>query len=89
MPADLLDNVLVEVSCISEELAGDVVGMLQAAKEVGGHGQLGPLPKLGLGVLGLQVERLYPLMVDSCVGVRNMIFENNHVRVGNLFRSRR
>lgn len=61
MPADLLDNALVEVSRVSEETTGNIVGVLESTE--GSEGQLGPFEKIPLGGLDLDVLILNPVVM--------------------------
>ena len=80
MSADLLDDGVVEMPGIAQEVASDVVGMLDASEDVvSNHGELGTLPQLGPGVLALEVDVLHPAMVVVGRGRGDVLLEDDDV----------
>ena len=67
---------------VAQEVASDVVGMLEALEDVvGDHGELITLPQLGPDILALEVDVLHPaVMVVGCSG-GDMLLEHDDVRV--------
>lgn len=61
MPADLLNNALVEMTRVSKETSGNVVGMLESTK--GSERQLGPFEEISLGGFNLEVLILNPVVM--------------------------
>lgn len=84
MPANGLDGLLIEMSRVTEDAAGDVVCVLQALKNVGGDRELRALSQLHAVVLCLCVDALNPLVVVLCVLVLDVLLEDNHVVVLDL-----
>lgn len=82
MSADSLDDILVEMSGVAQKASWDVVGMLQSSES--GQRQEGSLGQLSLRLCNLDVLILDPSMVGSGSGVRNMLLENNNIRIGYL-----
>lgn len=82
--ANLLDDILIEVTSVAHEAAGDVVGVLQAVEDVIDHRRLRALAKLGLSDLGLLVKVLHPAVVLSSQVLGDMVLELDHVVVCNL-----
>lgn len=89
MPANGLDGLLVEVTRVTENAAGNVVCVLQTLKDIGSDRELGALSQLHAVVLGLCVDALDPAVVVLCVLVLDVLLEDNHVVVGNLLGLRR
>ena len=82
MPADLLNDRVIEMARVAQEVSRDVVGMLEALEDVvGDHGELATLPQLVPDVLALEVDVLHPAMV--VVGRRrgDVLLEHDNVRV--------
>lgn len=82
--ANLLDDILIEVTGVAHEAAGDVVGVLEAVEDVIDHRRLRALAELGLSDLGLLVEILHPAVVLSSQVLGNVVLELDHVVVRNL-----
>lgn len=61
VPADLLDNALVEVSRVSKETSGNVVSVLESTE--GSERQLGPFEEIPLRGLDLEVLILNPVVM--------------------------
>lgn len=88
MPANLLDDTLIEVSRVTQQRASDVVGVLQALEGIIREGELGALPELHPLVLVVEVDVLHPAVVSSGGLGRDMLLEHDNVGVWDLFRVR-
>ena len=86
VPADLLDDIQVKVTGISEEVFGNLIRMLQTSKKIKRHGGLRPLSKLQLVILGLDMEILYPAMMSRDRLLRYVLLEDDHVLIRDLLR---
>lgn len=82
--ANLLDDILIEVTSVAHEAAGDVVGVLEAVEDVIDHRRLRALAELGLSDLGLLVEVLHPAVVLSSQVLGDVVLELDHVVVCDL-----
>ena len=86
MPADLLDDIFVEVASIAKKIAGNVVGMLQASK----YSLLEPraisFPQISLCALCGEVDVLHPFMVGLRCVMEDMLLEDDHIGVWYFFR---
>jgi len=89
MPANLLDDTLIEVSRVAQERASDVVCVFQAPEGIVPEGELGALPQLRPLVLELQVDVLHPALVSGSGFRGDMLLEHDDVGVGNFLRVRR
>lgn len=61
MPAHLLDNALVEVSRVSKETSGNVIGVLESTE--GSEWHLRPFEDISLGGFDLEVLILNPVVM--------------------------
>ena len=84
MPANGLNRLLVKVTRVTEDTAGDVVRVLETLKDVASNRELGALSQLHAVILRLCVDALDPVVVVLCVLVLDMLLEDDHVVVGNL-----
>lgn len=84
MPADLLDRLLVKVTRVAHQAAGNIVCVLQAVEDVIDHGCLRALLQICLRLLSGGVEVRDPVVVLSSQVGGDMALELNHVAVGNL-----
>ena len=84
MSANLLDDILIEVTGVAHEAAGDVVGVLEAVEDVIDHRRLRALAELGLSDLGLLVKVLHPAVVLSSQVLGDVVLELDHVVVRDL-----
>jgi hypothetical protein len=82
---DLLDDVLIEVARVAEEATSDVVGVLETVEDLVDHGRLRALLQVHLDLLGGGVDVLHPGVVVLRGFVVDMIFELDHVAVGDVF----
>jgi hypothetical protein len=83
MPADLLDDIVIEVSGVSQELLPDVVRVLQPAEHIVQQRDLTTFPQLSHLELPGSVNILHPaVMVLGAVG-GNVLLEFDNVRVRN------
>lgn len=83
MPADLLDDRVIEVARVPQEVASDVVRVFKALEDiVGNHRELGTLPKLGPGILALEVDVLHPAVVVVGRVRGDVLLEDDNVGVG-------
>lgn len=89
VPADLLDDIFIEVTCVAHEGTGDVVCVLEPGEDIIGHRGLRALAKLGLSDLSLLVEVLHPAVVLGSQVLGDMVLELDHVVVRNLLCVRR
>lgn len=83
--ADLLNHIVVEVTGVTQQAAGDVVGVLEALEDLVHHGSLTPLPQLALPLLGGQMEVLDPAVVLNGVSGGDMVLELDEVAARDLF----
>ena len=65
MASNLFDDVVIEMTRIAQQSAGNVVGMLQTAKDGVLEWELTSLSKLGPLVLSVHVDVLYPAVVGA------------------------
>lgn len=84
MPANLFDDVLIEVSGIPKKTARDVVCMFQPAK--GRKRYLGSLGQVPLRLFNFDMLLMDPVVVGTCRGMRYVFLEYDDVRVGNFER---
>lgn len=84
VPPDLLDDILIEVTRVSEQGAGNVVGVLQASEALLNQRLLRPLLELGLAALGRQVDALHPVVVGGGQVLGDVRLELDHVGVGDV-----
>lgn len=84
--ADLLDHILIEVTGVSEQAAGNVVGVLEAVEDVIDHWRLRSLLEIVLGGLGGLVEVLDPAVVLGGEVGGDVLLELDHVAAGDLLR---
>ena len=89
MSANLLDDILIEVTSVAHEATGDVVGVLEAVEDVIDHRGLRALAELGLCDLSLLVQALYPAVVLSGQVLGDVGLELDHVVVRDLLCVRR
>lgn len=83
MSPDLFDGFLIEVAGVAGELATNLVGVLQALKELIGEGELATLPQLELpSLLAGTVDRVQPDMVFGSILIVYMLLELDDVAVG-------
>jgi hypothetical protein len=86
MPADLLDNILIEVARVAQQSTGDVVCVFQTLEdrllewESATLSQLHPLRHC------VGVDVLHPEVVVPRSLFRDMFLEDDHVGIGNFFR---
>ena len=85
MLADLLDGVIIKMSGIAQQGAGDIEGMLQAPKDLIGERFLRPLPQLKLPVFAGGVNLVHPLVMRGGTLLRHMVLELDDVLAWNLF----
>ena len=86
MPSNLFDHIVIEMTRVADQTAWNVESVLEALEDRVHQGELGPFPKLHLGVLGLYMQVLYPVMVGSGSSCGNMVFENNYPGVWDCLR---
>lgn len=82
---DLLNGLVIEVAGVAQEASDDVVGVLETLEDVGGQRELGALPQLHAVLLVLCVDVLDPTMVVVDICSLDVLLEDDHVRVGDLF----
>src|SRR3954453_9978777 len=88
MRSDLLDDVVIEMSRVSQVVSSNVVGMLQPFIDDSWKLKARSLAKLDLRILGLEMKVLDPSMVIFRGFFSHMVFEDNDVGVGDLLRIR-
>lgn len=80
MSADLLNDRVIEMARVTEEVACDVVGMLEPLEDViGNHGELATLPQLGPDILALEVDVLHPAVMVVGYSRGDVLFEHDDV----------
>lgn len=84
MSPDLLNDLVVKVTGVTQQATGDVVGVLETLKEIVCNGELRTLAELGPLVLAGSVDVLDPGVVGGRVGVLDVLLEDDNVRVWNL-----
>ena len=88
MSSDPLDHRVIEVTRVTQEATGNVVGMLDPFEDIGGEGELRPLSKLSSLVLVVDVDVLHPAVVITGSSLGNVFLENNDVGVRDFHRVR-
>lgn len=84
MPADLLNGILIKVTRVAHQAAGNVVCVLQAVEDVVDHGSLRTLLQIRLGLLGGRVEVGDPVVVLGGQVRGDVALELDHVAIRNL-----
>lgn len=80
---DLLDGLIVEVTGVTGEETTNLVGVLQAAKDLIGEGELATLPQLKLpSLLAGAVNRVQPDMVVGGTLLVHVLLELDDVFIG-------
>ena len=82
MPAHLLDDVLIKVTRVAQQLARDVICVLQALKDRLLHGEMTSLSKLHPVAGGAEVSILDPGVVSFGSLLGDVVFEDDHIRIG-------
>jgi hypothetical protein len=65
MSADLFNDLVIEMPRITQEIAGNVICMLDTFEDVRGDGELRPFPELGPLGLALEMDVLNPALMFS------------------------
>lgn len=86
--ADLLNNVLVEVTRVSK-CTRKVICMLETLKDRLLHRHLPSLSQFSFGVLIVVVDVLHPALMGNSATLANVLLKDHHVGVWNLLRIRR
>ena len=84
MPPDLLNDVLVEVTRVPKQAAGDVVGVLQTAEDIIHYWGLRSLPEIHLAGLDIEVDVLDPAVMAGRMLLCDMLLEQDDVVVRDL-----
>lgn len=82
VPADLLDDRLIEMTRVAQEATGDIVCVLDTLEDIGRDGELGALAELGPLALAGLVGVVDPELVVSGLGLRDVLLEDDDVGVG-------
>ena len=77
--ADLLDDILVEVARVALETSSDVVCVLETVEHSVKDRSLRALTQLELGVLGLLVDVLHPVVVSRSSVMVDVILEGDQI----------
>ena len=84
MSSDLLNNRVIEMARVAQEIPRDIVGMLEALKDIGCNRELRSLSKLGSFGLAVEVDVLHPAVMIRGSSLGDVFLEDNNVRVGYL-----
>ena len=84
MSSDLLDDRVIEMARVTQEIPRDIVGMLEALKDVGRDRELRSLSKLGSLGLAVEVDVLHPAVMITGSSLGNVFLEDNDVGVGHF-----
>lgn len=84
MSSDLFNNRVIEMARVTQEIAGDIVGMLEALKDIGCNRELRSLSKLGSLSLAVEVDVLHPAVMIRGSSLGDMFLEDNDVGVGHF-----
>lgn len=90
MPADLLDDSIIEVASVAQEIAADLQGVLETTESIGNitnQGKLTTFPEFRALDLTVSMDLLDPGVVVGDRGLGYMILELDDVGVGDLFGS--
>lgn len=82
MPADLLDDLIIEMASVAQEVLANLVGVLQAAEDIVNQGDLAALLEVGANVLARGVNLLDPALVCRGRVLGYVLLELDDVRVG-------
>jgi hypothetical protein len=82
MSSDLLNNRVIEMARVAQEIPRDIVGMLEALKDVGRNSELRSLSKLGSLGLAVEVNVLHPAVMIRGSSLGDVFLEDNNVGVG-------
>ena len=70
---------------VTQEIAGDIVGMLEALKDVGRNRELRSLSKLGSLSLAVEVDVLHPAVMVAGGSLGDVLLEDDDVGIGDFF----
>jgi hypothetical protein len=89
MPADLLDDGVIEMSGIAQEVASNVVCMLETLEDIGGDWELRAFPELRSLNLSGSVDVLHPAVMVRGRGLADVLLEDDDVGIWDFDRVRR
>ena len=81
MSPDLLNNRVIKMARVAQEIPRDIVGMLEALKDIGRNRELRSLSKLGSLGLGVEVNVLHPAVMIRGSSLGDVFLEDNNVGV--------
>ena len=84
MSSDLLNDGIIKMAGVTQEAASDIVGMLDALKDIGGNRELRSLSKLASLSLAVEVDVLHPAVMIRGSSFGNVFLEDDNVRVGDF-----
>ncbi len=84
MSSDLLNDRIIEMARVTQEIARDIVGMLEALKNVGRNRELRSLSKLGSLSLAVEVDVLHPAVMIRGSSLGDVFLEDHDVGVGHF-----
>jgi len=79
MSSDLLDDGVIKMARVTQEIAGNIVCMLDALKDIGRDRELGSLSKLGPLGLALNVDVLHPAVMIRGGSLGNVLLEDDDI----------
>lgn len=79
MSSDLLDDFVIKVARVTQEVAADVVCVLQTLEDVGGDRKLSPLSELCSLDLALSVDVLHPAVVMGGGSLIDVLLEDHDI----------
>jgi hypothetical protein len=81
MSSDLLNDGVIKMAGVTQEAASDIVGMLDAFKDIGRDGELRSPSKLASLGLAVEVDVLHPAVMIRGSSLGNVFLEDDDVRV--------
>lgn len=81
MPADLLDDLIIEVAGVADQAASNAVGVLEAGEDVIDKREGGTLPELSLAELDFSVKVIDPAVVRESEVLGDVVLELDDVAV--------
>lgn len=79
MSSDLLNDLVIEVPGVTQEVASDVICVLETFEDIGGDWELGALSELSSLNFSLAVDVLHPAVVVRGGSLSDVLLEDDNV----------